>query len=218
VPKLIAAALIAKAPAHYGFDVPAPAPFAYDSLVVDDATGLDVVARLAGATVLELRELNPQYLRLVTPPRSTMVIRLPVGSGPMVAERYAELSPKARVHYLTHVAGRRERLSAIAARYHLPMREIQVANPKLKGTRPTKGTRLVIPAAAVPSALAMRATGTVGSGRALRGARTLHRVRRGETLTGIARRYRVTVRSLRRVNALSSDHALRAGMRIRIPG
>jgi membrane-bound lytic murein transglycosylase D len=43
-------------------------------------------------------------------------------------------------------------------------------------------------------------------------------VRRGETLSGIARKYRVTVRSLRRVNALSSAHALRAGMRLRIPG
>ena len=218
VPKLIAAALIAKAPAHYGFDIPAPAPFAYDSLVVDDATGLDVVARLAGTSVLELRELNPQYLRLVTPPRSTMVVRLPIGTGPMVAERYAELSPKARVHYLTHVVRRREKLSAIATRYHLPMREIQTANPKLKGTRPAKGTRLVIPAAAVPSALAMKATGTIGGGRSLRGTGTLHRVRRGETLTGIARRYRVTVRSLRRVNAIHRDHALRAGMRIRIPG
>lgn len=217
VPKLIAAALIAKAPGHYGFAVPTATPFAYDSLVVDDATGLDVVARLAGRSVAEIRELNPQYLRLITPPRSTMVIRLPVGTGPAVAEGYAELSPKARVRYLTHVAGRREKLSAIAARYHLPLREIQAANPKLKGTRPTKGTRLVIPAAAVPSALAMKATGTVGGGRALRSG-TLHRVRRGETLTGIARRYRVTVRSLRRVNAIHSDHALRAGMRIRIPG
>ena len=217
VPKLIAAALIAKAPGHYGFAVPAPAPFAYDSLVVDDATALDVVARLAGASVAELRELNPQYLRLVTPPRSTMVIRLPVGTGPAVAEGYTELSPKSRVHYMTHVVGRREKLSSIAARYHLPMREIQVANPKLKGTRPAKGTRLVIPTVVIPSALAMKATGTVGGGRALRGG-TLHRVRRGETLTGIARKYRVTVRSLRRVNAIHSDHALRAGMRIRIPG
>jgi membrane-bound lytic murein transglycosylase D len=217
VPKLIAAALIAKAPAQYGFAAPVPAPFAYDSLVVSDATGLDVVARLAGASVLELRALNPQYLRLVTPPRSTMVIRLPAGTGPAVAERYAELSPKARVHYLTHVAGRREKLGSIAARYHLPMRELQAANPKLKGTRPAKGTRLVIPAAAVPSALAMKATGTIGHGRALGGRGTLHRVRRGETLTGIARRYRVTVRSLRHVNALASDRALRAGMRIRIP-
>jgi LysM repeat protein len=43
-------------------------------------------------------------------------------------------------------------------------------------------------------------------------------VQRGETLSGIARKYRVTVVSIRRVNALRSDHALRAGMRIRIPG
>jgi LysM repeat protein len=135
-----------------------------------------------------------------------------------VAERYADLSPKARVQYLTHVTGRREKLSSIAARYHLPVRELQAANPKLKGTRPGKGTRIVIPAVAIPSALAMKATGTVGSTRAHRGSGTLHRVRRGETLTGIARRYRVTVRSLRRVNAIASDHALRAGMRIRIPG
>ncbi|MEP6688720.1 MAG: transglycosylase SLT domain-containing protein [Gemmatimonadales bacterium] len=218
VPKLIAAALIAKAPGQYGFTAPSAVPFAYDSLVVNDATGLDVVARLAGTSMAQMHELNPQYLRLVTPPRSTMVIRLPVGTGPAVAERYGKLSPKARVHYLTHVTGRREKLSAIAAHYHLPMREIQAANPKLKGTRPAKGTRLVIPAAAIPSALAMKATGTVGSTRAHRGASTLHRVRRGETLTAIARRYRVTVRSLRRVNALASDHALRAGMRIRIPG
>jgi LysM repeat protein len=134
-----------------------------------------------------------------------------------VAAKYAGLSPKARVHYLTHVASRRERLSSIASRYHLPAREIQAANPKLKGTRVPKGTRLVIPAVEVPSALAMRATGTVGGSRAHR-AGNLHRVRRGETLSGIARRYRVSVRSIRRVNALPSDHALRAGMRLRIPG
>jgi peptidoglycan lytic transglycosylase D len=217
VPKLIAAALIAKAPERYGFSTPPSAPLVYDSLVVEDATGLDVVARLAGASLAEIRELNPQYLRLATPPRSTMVVRLPAGTGPEVAERYAALSPKARVHYLTHVAGRGERLTRIAARYHLPVRDIQAANPKLRTTRPARGTRLVIPAVAIPSALAMRATGTIGGGRAYASG-TLHRVRRGETLTGIARKYRVTVRSLRRVNALHNDHALRAGMRIRIPG
>ena len=217
VPKLIAAALITKAPARYGFAAPTPAPFAYDSLVVTDATGLDVVAKLAGASLAEIRDLNPQYLRLATPPRSTMVIRLPAGSGPTVAEEYAALSPGGRVHYLTHVAGRRERLSGIAARYHLPVREIQLANPRL-GARPAKGTRIVIPAVAVPSALAMRATGTLGGTRGAHGGRMLHRVRRGETLTGIARKYRVSVLSIRRVNSLRSDHALRTGMRLRIPG
>ncbi len=217
VPKLIAAALIAKAPSRYGFTPPVPAPFTYDSIVVTQATGLDVVARLAGTSVAVMRDLNPQYLRLATPPRRTSVIRVPEGSGATVARRVEQLGAKARVHYLTHVTGRRERLSTIAARYHLPMREIQAANPKLKTTRPARGTRLVIPAVAVPSALAMRATGTIGGGRTVL-AGTTHRVRRGETLTGIARRYRVSVRSIRRVNALRSDHALRAGMRLRIPG
>jgi membrane-bound lytic murein transglycosylase D len=218
VPKLIAAALIAKAPERYGFSAPVPAPLVYDSIVVHDATGLDVIARLAGTDLAELRDLNPQYLRLATPPRSTMVIRVPAGTGAEVADRYARLNPKARVHYLTHVTGRGERLSAIAAHYRLPMREIQAANPKLRTTHPARGTRLVIPTVAIPSALAMRATGTIGSGRATYARGATHRVRRGETLTGIARRYRVSVRSLRRVNAMALNQTLRAGMRLRIPG
>jgi membrane-bound lytic murein transglycosylase D len=217
VPKLIAAALIAKEPRRYGFSAVPAVPLTYDSLVVHDATGLDVVAGLADASVAEIRELNPQYLRLITPPRSTMVVRLPAGTGPRVAERYAKLRPQARVHYLTYVTRRGERMSTIAARYHLPLRDLAVANPKVRTTRPARGTRLVIPAAAVPSALAMRATGTVGRGHRAHAWRAVHRVRQGETLTGIARRYRVSVRSLQRVNAIRNPHALRAGMRLRIP-
>jgi len=218
VPKLIAAAIIAKDPERYGFSSPAPAPLVYDSIVVHDATGLDVIAKLAGSSVAEIRDLNPQYLRLATPPRSTAVVRLPPGTEAEVAQRYEALSPKARVHYLTHVVGRNERWTGIAARYRLPVRDIRAANPKVRSSRPARGTRLVIPTVAVPSALAMRATGTIGSGRASYARGGTHRVRRGETLTGIARRYHVSVRSLRRVNALATNQTLRTGMRLRIPG
>ncbi|MFL5493845.1 MAG: LysM peptidoglycan-binding domain-containing protein, partial [Gemmatimonadales bacterium] len=219
VPKLIAAALIAKEPGRYGLTAASGTPFAYDSLVVTDATGLDVIARLAETSVAEIHELNPQYLRLATPPHSRMVIRLPAGSGPTVAARYAALPAKARVHFLSYVAPRRVRLTAVAARYYLPASEIRSANPRIHSMWAAKGTRLVIPAVAVPSRLAMQATGTVGGPRAHRGARlALHRVRRGETLTGIARRYRVSVQAIRRANALSRSYSLRAGMRLRIPG
>lgn len=217
VPKLIAAAIIAKQPERFGFAVPQVPPFSYDSIVVSNATGLDVVARLAGASVAEIRDLNPQYLRLATPPRSVMTIRVPSGTGAMVHAAYADLKPSERVRYLTHVVMKRETLSGVAARYRIPAAEIRAFNPKLRGNRLAAGSRLVIPTVAVPSALAMRAAGVRSAPAGSHGART-HRVRRGETLSGIAVRYNVSLGALLRANAIRDDDYVRAGMRLRIPG
>jgi membrane-bound lytic murein transglycosylase D len=214
VPKLIAAAIIAKQPARYGIATSPVMPFAYDSLVVSDATGLDVVARLAGVPLDEVRDLNPQYLRLATPPATLSVIRLPPGSGEAAVAAYAQLPAAERVQYLSHVVRKRERLTAIAARYRIPLADLKAANPG-RGTRPRAGTRLVVPAVAIPSAIAIRAA---GERRPHHSAARTHRVRRGETLTGIARRYRVSLAALKRANAIRNEHALLAGARLRIPG
>src|SRR3954454_12564892 len=53
VPKLIAAAVVAKQPELFGITLPVSAPFTYDSLMVSSTTGLDVVARLAGVSTAE---------------------------------------------------------------------------------------------------------------------------------------------------------------------
>jgi LysM repeat protein len=141
---------------------------------------------------------------------------VPVGTGEDVTRAYAAMPASQRVHFLTHVVRKRERLSTIAARYRLSTADIRSANPKLKGTtRPAPGTRLVIPTVAVPSALAIQA---VGAERPHGAASRTHRVRRGETLTAIARRYRVSLPALCRANAIHQDNTLRAGMRLRIPG
>jgi membrane-bound lytic murein transglycosylase D len=216
VPKLIAAAVVAKQPERFGITLPVAAPFAYDSIVVTSTTGLDIVARLAEVSAAEIRELNPQYLRFATPPRSISVIRLPSGTESKVADGYAKLSPKARVHFMSHVVRGGERLTRIAASYHLPVSEIRAANPKIRGSRLKAGSRLTIPVVAIPSALAIRAVTESAFGRHWARVAT-HRVRSGETLIGIARRYRVSLHALRRVNALRAEYTLRAGKRLRIP-
>jgi membrane-bound lytic murein transglycosylase D len=215
VPKLIAAAIIAKQPARYGIETVPVERFTYDSLIVTEATGLDVVARLADVGLGEIRDFNPQYLRLATPPRTPSVIRLPPGTGPAVAEGYAKLPPKERVQYLTHVVRKRERLSTIAGNYRIPVADLRAANPK-QGPRPRAGTRLIVPTVAIPSALAIRAAGERRPHHSA-SSRT-HRVRRGETPSGIAQRYRVTVKAIRRANSIRNEHALLAGTRLRIPG
>jgi membrane-bound lytic murein transglycosylase D len=214
VPKLIAAAIIAKQPARYGIATSQVQPFAYDSMVVSDATGLDVVARLAGVSLGEIRDLNPQYLRLATPPGSESVIRLPAGTGDSTAASYQQLPAGERVQYLTHVLRRRERMTTVAANYRIPLAELRAANPKV-GSSPRTGTRLIVPTVAIPSAIAIRAAGERRPHHAT--ART-HKVRRGETLTGIARRYRVSLTALKRANSIRNEHALMAGTRLRIPG
>jgi membrane-bound lytic murein transglycosylase D len=216
VPKLIAAAVIAKQPERYGISPSESPPFTYDSLVVSGVTGLDVIARLADVSPAEIRELNPQYLRFATPPHARSIIRVPSGTGEKLADAYSELPASKRVHFLTHVVRRGERLNAIAARYHLPASEIRGANPNSRTGRLRAGSRLVIPTVAIPSALAMRAVNGPAFSRQHSRIAT-HRVRSGETLIGIARRYRVTLRALRRVNALPVEYTLRAGKRLRIP-
>ncbi|HSB53965.1 MAG TPA: LysM peptidoglycan-binding domain-containing protein, partial [Gemmatimonadales bacterium] len=217
VPKLIAAALIAKQPEKYGFERPAEiTPLAYDSLIVPDATGLDVIARLADTTVLALRDLNPQYVRLVTPPRRDAIIRLPLGSGGIVAERFAALPDKGRVSYVEHTVTRGQSLGAIARLYRVTPSLITDANPGVRASRLRPGTHLLIPTSFVPplpepAPVAAR----VGPGHG--GTTIRYKVRSGESLWTIAGKYNTTVERIRSLNALSRNERLRAGQVIRVP-
>ncbi len=222
VPKLIAAALIAKDPKRYGFDdeVPALTPLEYDEITVPDATGLDVLARLADTTTAALLELNPQYFRGVTPPRRESIVRVPRGSGTTVAQRYAELPVSERVNFVEHRVARGETLSGISQRYRVSVSLIQAANPGVRVRSLKVGKRLKIPVSA-----AARAVSGGSSRRPSRSsveqpapvlAGATHVVRAGETLWLLSRRYRVTIAELRRWNGLSNGDVLQAGQRLRV--
>jgi membrane-bound lytic murein transglycosylase D len=215
VPKLIAAALIAKQPKRYGFRVDPSEPTAYDSIVVPDMTGLDVIARLADTTVGAIRELNPQYLRLTTPPSTRSVVRLPLGRGESTVAAYAVLPPRQRVTFIEHFMARGETLGHIARRYHVSQAMLMAANPKLSPRRIRIGQRLVVPTGGFPSTrVARRMSEAVVAAGTNTGA--YHRVRRGETISEIADEYGVTQRELRTWNKLDSRGRIRIGQRLRV--
>lgn len=222
VPKLIAAALIAKEPERYGFSPKRnPAPYQADSLSVEGAVGIDVVARLAGTPENILRELNPHLLRGITSPGRTTVLRLPPGTGAAAAAGLAVLPPEERVSFLEHVVKRGENFGVIARRYRVSVADLRDANPRVRPTRLQIGQVLVVPT-----------LGGVSAGRTFAAAETrealdapspasrsasTHLVRRGETLGAIARRYRVSVAVLQEWNGLRGT-AIRAGQRLRVSG
>jgi membrane-bound lytic murein transglycosylase D len=219
VPKLIAAALIAKQPEKYGFErTTGVDALQFDSVLVKDATGLDVLARLADTTVTALRDLNPHFVRLVTPPRKQVMVRVPAGTGDLVTARYAALDPKDRVSFVEHTVSRGQTLGGIARSYRVTTRLITDANPGVSARRLRPGMRLIIPTSFVPPVAEPAKRVRVPPHRAAPGYATIrYRVRSGESLWVLAERYNTTIKELRSLNALSPREQLKAGQIIRVP-
>jgi len=215
VPKLIAAAMIAKQPERYGFPpVIAEVATVLDSVVVSDATGLDVVARLAGIPLTDVAELNPVFVRGLTPPKRTAVIRLPAGTGDRTASALADLAEGERLSSFGHHAKGGETLAAIGKKYGIPLASMRTANPAYATRSPRRGEVVVVPGAA-------RLLGWMGENRkvgfsdGLAGG-AVYRVRAGETLGSIARRYHTSVAQLRAWNGLGPKSVIRSGQSLRI--
>ena len=215
VPKLIAAALIAKQPEKYGFTASTDvSPIALDSIIVPDVTGLDVIARLADTSVTAIRELNPQFLRGVTPPKSRAVVRLPLGTAEKVSAGYLSLPVRDRVTFVEHIVTRGQTLSVIARLYGVSSGAITAANHG--ATRKLRtGQRLVIPTSgSIPSADAVRAAdGPSGRSATSRGS---YRVSGGESVWSVSQKFGISMDDLRTWNGLSRTESLKIGQRIRV--
>jgi membrane-bound lytic murein transglycosylase D len=221
VPKLIAAALIAKQPERYGFtDIVPLGALVFDEVMVPDASGLDVIARLADTSVAALLELNPHFVRGVTPPGRAVTVRVPRGTGSLVAQRYADLPVTERVTFVDHYVTRGETLSEIARRYRVSQAMIQAANPRLRPRALRVGQRLIVPMSGrivPPSAWSAPHEPSIRRVAGVTSAASTYRVRAGDTASGIARRFGVGLAALLNANGLTMGSVIRPGDRMRIP-
>jgi membrane-bound lytic murein transglycosylase D len=216
VPKLIAAALIAKEPERYGFDrVPRLEPLTYDEVLVEDATGLDVLARLADTTTRALVELNPQFLRGATPPKRAVVVRVPAGTGPTVARRWSELPARERITFVTHRVVKGETLSGIAQRYGIRTGVLQAANPGVQAHRLRIGQQLTVPVSRAAQRTVASPAPRAAVATAAKSGSEFYTVRSGDSLWAIAQRHGVGVADLRRWNDLTGS-LVRAGQALRV--
>ncbi|HEY0035392.1 MAG TPA: LysM peptidoglycan-binding domain-containing protein [Longimicrobium sp.] len=90
VPRLYAVTIIAKDPARFGYPAPSgPGErFSYDSVRVDLATPLSVLAQAGNLPVQQLVDLNPHMLRQVAP--ANYFVWVPAGQAAALRQAYAE--------------------------------------------------------------------------------------------------------------------------------
>lgn len=156
VPKMIAAALIAKSPERYGFtDIEPLSPLLYDELEVTKATDIQALARELQIDYQDLRDLNPALRHNITPPGRSFILRVPAGTKEQVLA-WTVLQPEAkaprnlrepsepRKGYATHRVRRGDTLSGIAKRYHTTVLAVMQLNHMRNTKSLHVGQKLVV--------------------------------------------------------------------------
>jgi membrane-bound lytic murein transglycosylase D len=214
VPQILAAAVITRAPTRYGFDVTLESPLAYDEVTTRRALDLDTIAGLAGVSVEQIRDLNPALLARITPPFGSYTLRLPPGAGPRFTAALQAAPPSSLPTWGVHRIGRNQSLAEIARLYRVTTQRLSDLN-HLPGGRLRGIRELVVPAVAGPGVAGVVAVVTPAAAPAAGAAREVV-VRRGDTLSAIAARHRVTPQALARLNGMDLDDPLAVGARLRL--
>ncbi|MEO6804777.1 MAG: LysM peptidoglycan-binding domain-containing protein, partial [Edaphobacter sp.] len=190
VPGIIAAIIMAKNPEQYGLDKIVPdATVMSDTVTVDYAIDLRLVADVTNSSLSEIVALNPSLLRMTTPRDMPFDLRIPVGTQDVFATRIKDIPEDKRASWRFHVVRSGETLDGIAIGFHTHANDIAKVNGLTEDNGVDAGDELVVPVAS--------ATANAGPQR--------YRVRRGDTLITVADRFGVSVEELKRWNHLSSS-------------
>ncbi len=197
VPIILALALVAKDPAIYGIQVDPEKPAPSEAVKLNHSIDLHLVADASGADMDDLRLLNPQLLRNVTPSEPGFELKMPVGTAKTFEANIQQVPEDKWTSWRLHAAEQGETLSEVARRYHVTLAALESANH-------------LDPPAAIPAGFLLNIPTAPPRARLVR-----YRVQRGDTLPGIAERFDVSVAELKRWNHIAGNHVAR-GARLRI--
>jgi len=230
VPLILAAIIVAKNPAQYGFDVVAHNPLSYDKVNVPRAIDLRRVAEWTGSSIDEIQALNPQLRRWTTPVKyPTFELKLPPGTGEQFQARLADAGPSDLTALKWYTVKSGESLTTIARKLQVRRVDLAEANNLSIKSRVRGGQSLIIPRApatllaartdrAAPAEVASRSlsgTATIPDGSTRPSSPIVYRVKRGDTLFSIAQLFDTSVAKIKSLNKLRGN-ALAVGTRLKI--
>lgn len=217
VPKLLAAAIIAKDPARYGFSDIAYLPaIEFETVKIPSRTDLELVARLSGTTYETIRELNPDLRHWCTPPNyPDYELKLPKGTRQQFELEYAKIPDDKRftekVLYTSYQAGKKESLKSVARRFGTSPEALSELNGLTKNSR-IAGRKLVVP---VKQTVDFSHEGRTAQASAKKGSfAKYYTVKKGDTLDMLAKKFNVSTKLLSTWNNLKVKVALKPGRRI----
>jgi membrane-bound lytic murein transglycosylase D len=231
VPLILAAMIIGRNPAQYGFEVAAVQADAYEKVALPHAIDLRRVAEWAGTSVVEIQTLNPELRRWTTPVKyPDYEVKVPVGAGDKLTARLAEASPADFSTFKWYTAKKGDTLLTVARKYGVTRSDVAEANNLSTKSKLRPGQELMIPRApatllaarterTAPSAVASRSIAssavTPAVAEPAKVNTVTYRVKKGDTLFSIAQLFDTTVAKIKTWNRLRSN-TIAPGARLKI--
>ena len=221
VPRWLAVCDIVARPEHYGMTLRyVPDEVGFRLVELDHQIDLTLAAELADISLDRLYRLNAGYRRWATEPQGPHQLLIPASNAGAFTQRVASLSPEHQVMWQHHEVVAGDTLSAIAARYRTSVDALTHHN-RLNGTLIRVGDHLLVPEG--PTGLDTHALSSEvrrGLSLAQRGGERIrarrHRVKKGESLWLIARRYGVPLADLVSWNRLDPEAWLMPGQALEL--
>lgn len=207
VPKFIAAAKIASNPAKYGFShVEGMEPFAFEEVKITKGISLSKFAKNMGASVKEIKRLNPSFKTDFAPiyRGGATSIRVPVGRRKLalaaISKSYSTKKYVIASGRSYHRVRRGDTLSGIAKKYRTRVSTLKSLNGLTSRSIIRPGRKIKLPGSkrSVAKTSKRRSNRKVVSGKS-------YKVRSGDNLWDIAKKYGISVRSLKKWNNLYSS-------------
>jgi membrane-bound lytic murein transglycosylase D len=222
VPMILAAIIIAKNPAQYGFEVLPHTAIPTETVNLPAAVDLRRVAEWAGIAVDDIQDLNPELRRWTTPIREgTYALKVPAGTAVRI-EVGLEAAVPAQLNALQwHTVKSGESLTTIARKLRVGRNDLAEANYLKTTSKVRPGQRLVVPRMPTAALLAQASSAAAAAPAVAAAAdedaddipATVYKVRAGDTLYAIARRHGTSIEQLKALNNLKSG-SLSVGARL----
>lgn len=221
VPKLIALSRLIANPDHYGIELAQVPNEPVVSLVeVGFQLDLALAASIAELEPQTLYQLNPGFRQWATHPDGPYSLLLPVGAVETFKANLQEQSRLSDVTWDRYVVQNGDSLGKIARQFRTQVSVLQQVND-LDGSKIIAGESLLIPRAyssanplAVPNAPLYSANASTQAEPLPPQAPARYRVRSGDSLWGIANRYKLSVADLTQWNKLSSNAVIKPGQEL----
>ena len=208
VPKLIALAAIIAYSDGLGVDIPpVPNSPAFEIAATGGQIEMLRAADIAGMELKALRAYNPGQIRWATAPEQAQELLVPIGTGASFAEGIARLTPDDRVTWEHYRIQRGDSLIRIARKFDTEVGLLREVN-NVRGNMIRAGDTMMIPRGsgwAGSLALASNNAERVKKG---------YRVRRGDSLYGIAGKFNVSIDEIISWNSLDENKYLQPGQRL----